>query len=206
MSLAPDGAEPHRLGFFGGTFDPPHVGHVQVATDVADALRLDRLLWMPAGVPPHKEHSLVSSADVRLEMTCAAADVDSRFVASDLEVRRDGPSFTVDTLRSLAADHREARLFLVLGADQVRTFETLWKSPTEILRLATLAIMDRDGEDARTVAPLLPGMERSIHVPVTRVDVSSTRIRALVARGSDISGLVPAAVAGIIRREGLYRL
>jgi nicotinate-nucleotide adenylyltransferase len=176
-----------------------------VAKDVADGLRLHRLLWIPAGIPPHKEHSQVSPADVRLEMACAAADTDSRFFVSDLEVRRDGPSFTVDTLRSLATDHPDARLFLVLGADQVRTFETRWKGPTEILTLATLAIMDRDGEDAQSVAPPLPGMERSIHVPVTRVDVSSTRIRSLVARGSDVSDLVPEAVAGIIRRERLYR-
>ncbi len=205
MSQAPDGAEPHRLGVFGGTFDPPHVGHVRVATDVADGLRLHRLLWIPAGIPPHKEYSSLSSADVRLEMTCAAADADLRFVVSDVEVRRGGPSFTVDTLRSLAVDHPEAHLFLVLGADQVRTFETRWKDPAEILKLATLAIMDRDGEDARSVTPHLPGMERSIHVPVTRVDVSSTRIRELAAHGSDISGLVPEDVAGIIRREGLYR-
>jgi nicotinate-nucleotide adenylyltransferase len=176
-----------------------------VAQDVADGLRLHRLLWIPAGIPPHKEHSLVSPADVRLEMTCAAADADPRFLVSDLEVRREGPSFTVDTLRSIAAEHPEALLFLVLGADQVRAFETRWKGPADILSLATLAIMDRDGEDARDVAPPLQGMEQAIHVPVTRVDVSSTSIRSLVARGSDISALVPEAVAGIIRREGLYR-
>ena len=96
-------------------------------------------------------------------------------------------------------------VYELLTEDQVRTFETRWKGPTEILSLATLATMDRDGEDARSVAPFLPGMERSIHVPVTRVDVSSTAIRALVARGSDVSGLVPEAVVRIIRREGLYR-
>lgn len=194
-----------RLGVFGGTFDPPHVGHVAVARDVADALALDRVLWIPARIPPHKQGEAVSPAAARLAMVRAAASVDVRFQASDLELARPGPSYTVDTLRSLRALHPEAELFLVLGADQVRTLEHGWKEPVEVLRLATLALMDREGEAATEAAPPLPGMERSVHVPVTRVDVSSTRIRAAVAAGEDVSAWVPEEVLDVIRREGLYR-
>jgi nicotinate-nucleotide adenylyltransferase len=204
MVPAPEGAEPLRLGIFGGTFDPPHTGHVAVARDVADALDLHRVLWVPTRVPPHKVGP-TTRPDTRLEMTRRAAAADPRFVISDLELRREGPSYTVDTVRTLVAEHPGAHLFLLVGADQVETLDSGWKDPSEILRLATLVIMDREGRDARALAPPMPGMEDAIHVPVTRIDVSSTQIRALVAGGSDVAELVPPGVVGIIQREGLYR-
>jgi nicotinate-nucleotide adenylyltransferase len=180
------------------------VGHVAVVTDVADALELDRVLWIPAGRPPHKEGEPLSDPELRLEMTRAAAAGDPRFAVSDMEIRRAGPSYTVDTLRALRREHPGAQLYLVLGADQIRTLETGWKEPLEVLRIATLALMDREGEAAPDVAPDLPGMERAVHVPVTRVDVSSTRVREAAAGGLDLSELVPSGVAEVIRREGLY--
>lgn len=195
---------PLRLGVFGGTFDPPHVGHVAVARDVADALGLDRLLWVPARIPPHKQDEAVSPPGVRLEMVRAAAAGDPRFEASDVELVREGPSYTVDTLRELRGRYPTAELFLVLGADQVRTLEHGWKEPEEVLRLATLVLMDREGEAAPHVAPDLPGMERAVHVQVTRVDVAATRIRAALAAGEDVAAQVPAGVLAVIRREGLY--
>jgi len=204
MAPAPEGAPTLRLGVFGGTFDPPHAGHVRVARDVADALALDRVLWIPARIPPHKQTEAVSPAPVRLEMVRAAAAADPRFEASDVELVREGPSYTVDTLRELRGRHPSAHLFLILGADQLRTLEHGWKEPVEILRLATLALMDREGEAAPEVAPDLPGMERAVHVPVTRVDVSATRIRAALAAGDDVSAWLPPGVLEVIRREGLY--
>ena len=204
MAPAPEGALPLRLGVFGGPFDPPHVGHVAVARDVADALALDRVLWIPAGAPPHKRGDAVSPAGVRLAMVRAVAAADPRFEASALETARPGPSYTVDTLRALRDLHPAAELFLILGADQLRTFGRGWREPAEILRLATLGLMDREGEVARGVAPDLPGMGRALHVSVKRVDVSATRIRAAVAGGEDVSGLVPAGVLDVVRREGLY--
>lgn len=194
-----------RLGVFGGTFDPPHVGHVAIAREVADRLRLDRVIWMPAGAPPHKPDQPVSPAPVRLEMTRAAAAGEPRFEVSELEIRRPGPSYTVDTLRELRTAHPDADLFLILGADQIRTFATGWREPETILELATLALMDRAGDDAAEASPDLPGMERAVHVPVPRVDVSSTEVRALVAGGGDVSGLVPSGVLAVMEREGLYR-
>jgi nicotinate-nucleotide adenylyltransferase len=194
-----------RLGVFGGTFDPPHLGHVAVARDVADGLRLDRLVWMPAGVPPHKPDQPVSPARVRLEMTRAAAAGEPRFEVSELEIHRAGPSYTVDTLRELRRAYPHADLFLILGADELRTFATGWREPEAILELATLALMDRAGENAVTASPGLPGMERAVHVPVRRMDVSSTEVRALAATGGDVSTLVPAGVLAVMEREGLYR-
>lgn len=202
---APEGARPLRVGVFGGTFDPPHVGHVAVARDVADRLALDRLLWIPARIPPHKRDEAVTPGGLRLEMVRAAAARDPRFEASDIELEREGPSYTVDTLRLLRERFPGADLFLVMGADQVRTLEHGWKDPEEVLRLATPALMDREGEGAAEVAPPLPGMERAVHVPVTRVDVSATQIREAVAAGRDVSHWLPEGVLGVIRREGLYR-
>jgi nicotinate-nucleotide adenylyltransferase len=204
MAPAADAGPSLRVGIFGGTFDPPHLGHVVVARDVADALALDLVLWVPARVSPHKLHRRVSSPGVRLEMVRAAASADARFQVSDVELERAGPSYTVDTLRDLRARWPSSELFLILGADQLRVFAS-WRGPGEILSLATLALMDREGEAAAALAPDLPGMERAVHVPVTRVDVSATRVRAAVAAGEDVSGMVPAGVLAVIGRERLYR-
>lgn len=204
MAPAPEGACGRRVGVFGGTFDPPHVGHVAVVRDVADALSLERVLWVPAGVSPHKLDRPPSPAALRLEMVRAAASADPRFEVSDFETARPGPSFTVDTLRELRSRWTGTELFLILGADQLRVFAS-WHEAGEILRLATPALMDREGETTSAVAPPLAGMERAVHVPVRRVDVSATQVRAAVAAGQDVSALVPAGVRDVIEREGLYR-
>jgi nicotinate-nucleotide adenylyltransferase len=193
-----------RIGVFGGTFDPPHEGHVTVAKDVADALGLDRVLWVVARVPPHKSGENVTDPALRREMVVAAAATDSRFEVSDVELDRPGPSWTVDTLRTLRALHPRAELFLILGADQLRAFASGWRDPEAILDLATLAVMDRAGESAAMVAPDLPGMERTVHVPVTRIDVSSSQVRALLRAGRDVSHMLPSGVHDIIMREALY--
>lgn len=172
---------------------------------MADALALDRVLWVPAGLPPHKHREDLSPARLRLEMSEAATKADARFIVSDLEVRREGPSFMVDTLRVLRDQYPVAELFLIVGADQLEVFDTDWKAPEEILRLATLVVMDRDGQDAMAVAPEIPGMEHLLHVPVTRVDLSSSEVRRRAAEGRDLSDLVPTGVEAIIRRAGLYR-
>lgn len=188
-----------RIGVFGGTFDPPHVGHVSVVKDVADALDLDEVVWIPARVSPHKLDTTRTDAQTRLEMARAAARTDSRFRADPLEVNRPGASFTVDTLRELRATgvDPEDRLILIMGADQYAAFPS-WRAPDEIRGLAEIAVMDREG---RAVARE-PGVVR---VPVGRVDVSSTMVRERVAAGESIRDLVPEGVAEIIRSEGLYR-
>lgn len=175
-----------------------------MAKDVADALGLDRVLWVPARVPPHKSAADLTDPALRREMVAAAVTADPRFVVCDVELERTGPSWTVDTLRELRARHSGARLFLILGADQLRTFATGWREPEAILELATLVVMDRSGRSAAELAPSLPGMERAVHVPVTRMDVSSSEVRARVRDGGDVSSLVPPRVHDIIMREALY--
>lgn len=218
-----------RIGLFGGTFDPPHNAHVSIARNVADALALERVLWIPAGDPPHKDVRGSSPASSRLAMAHAAATADDRFEVRGIEVERRGPSYAVDTVRALASELGDAELFLIIGVDQYRTFDS-WKDPYEILQCVHLAVMDRDGASARSVLPaVLSGAEglaahellrahetagamratsrpRVVFVPVERIDLSSTDIRKRVRAGEDVSQLVPWPVLEIIDREGLYRI
>lgn len=192
-----------RLGLLGGTFDPPHVGHFIAAQDALEALRLDRVLLVPAARPPHKRDRAVTSAQHRLAMLRLATGDDARFEIDALELDRAGPSFTVDTLRELGGPDRE--LFLLIGVDQYQEFAS-WREPDEIRRLATIGVLRRAGEavgEGVGGATTSPG--RVLDVPVTRIDVSSTAIRAAVAAGRSIRYLVAPAVAAYIGQHGLYR-
>lgn len=178
-----------RLGVLGGTFDPLHVGHLVVAQDVVEELGLDRLLVVPAARPPHRD--AVFPAGERLAMVETAFGDDPRIEVSDLELRRDGPSYTVDTLAAVRADRSPERLFCVIGADQLREF-CGWHRPERILELATLAVMDRGrGGATGTEGSSLPEHRR---VSVTRVDLSSTRVRDRLDRGLTVRYLVPESI------------
>lgn len=189
-----------KLGVFGGTFDPPHVGHLIVAQDAFTALGLDRLLFVPAAAPPHKHGRVSAPPTQRLAMLRAALGTDPRFAIEELELHRPGPSYTVDTLRTLRADHPDAELFFLLGADQLRELHT-WRDPAEIARLARVVMLSRSGMDDGAAAVDVP----CTRLAVTRVDVSATDIRRRVAAGQPIRYLVPAEVERLIAREGLYR-
>lgn len=178
-----------RLGVLGGTFDPPHLGHLVVAQDVVEALELDRLLVVPAGDPPHREAAL--TAEVRLELVREAFRGDGRIEVSDRELRRAGPSYTVDTLEQLRAERSPAELWCIIGVDQLRELHE-WREPERIARLARLAVMSRAGDlpepgDVRVDVPFTP-------VEVTRVDLSGTRIRERLRAGRAVRYLVPERV------------
>ncbi len=187
------------IGVFGGTFDPPHLGHLIVASDVCLALQLDRLLFIPAAVPPHKQSLVEAAAEQRLAMVRAAIRGDPRFEADDLELRREGPSYSVDTLRALRERFRGRDLYFLLGADALREIHT-WREPEELARLARLVVFARDGEAAQGQSRL-----PASSVSVTRVDISATEIRRRVRQGLPIRYLVPEPVREIIERERLYR-
>jgi nicotinate-nucleotide adenylyltransferase len=189
-----------RIGLFGGTFDPPHVGHLIVAQDAALALGLDRILFVPAARPPHKQRADITPAELRVAMLELAIGDDPRFGIECVELERNGPSYTVDTLRSLHAARPGVGWTLLVGADQYAEFGT-WREPGEILRLAQLAVLTRAGDSA-TDAGAAP--DRMVNVAVTRIDVSSTDVRKRVAAGLPIRYLVPAAVARIIEDNRLY--
>jgi nicotinate-nucleotide adenylyltransferase len=185
-----------RLGIYGGAFDPPHLGHLVAASDACDVLGLDRLLWVPSAVHPLKP--VRTPPALRLEMVRAAIAGDPRFAADDLELRRAGASYTVDTLRELRAREPGAELFFLTGADNLADLPR-WREPDEIARLATLAVVSRAG-DTLPADPAYP----AVPVAVTRLDVSSTEVRRRVAAGKSIRYLVPDAVRAVIEREGLY--
>jgi nicotinate-nucleotide adenylyltransferase len=190
-----------RIGVFGGTFDPPHVGHLIAAADAHRALGLDRLLFVPSAVPPHKRRTVRASAALRLEMVRAAISGDPRFAACDLELRRSGPSYSVDTLRELKDREPAGELFFLIGADNLREIAG-WHRPDEIVRLARLVVLSREGDGG---APTDGAPYPARRVAVTRVDVSATEIRRRAARGESIRYLVPEAVRAILEREGPYR-
>jgi nicotinate-nucleotide adenylyltransferase len=187
-----------RLAVYGGTFDPPHLGHLVVAGDVHFRLGVDRVVFVPAADPPHKRGLVRTPASLRLEMVRAAVQGDARFDVDDLELHREGPSYTVETLREFRRRDSDAELFFLIGVDALRDLPT-WRDPDEVARLATLVMLARGGESN------IPDPRFRVHrVPVTRVDVSATEIRRRVAAGEPIRYLVPESVREIIEREKLY--
>ncbi|SVA60110.1 uncharacterized protein METZ01_LOCUS112964, partial [marine metagenome] len=175
-----------------------------VAADVADALDLDRVLWIPAGHPPHKLLADTAPLALRVEMTRAVISADSRFKMTGIEAERMGPSYTVETAQALKENYPGAKLFLIIGTDQFRQLH-LWKDPEKLLSLVELVVMDRDGQRGRDHTPHLAGAENAHFVPVRKIDISSTDVRIAVNDGQNVTTLIPSAVAEIIVREGLYR-
>lgn len=190
-----------RTGVFGGTFDPPHVGHLLLASDARDALNLDRLIFIPAGAQPFKVHTPpIASPQDRLEMVRLAVADDANWSVDEAEINRKGLSFTVDTLEHLSEQYAGGKLFLLIGEDALATFDK-WRAPERIRELATIAVMGRGGPDAGAIA-LAPGV---LQVSTRRVDVSSTEVRARLRAGKSIKGFVPESVERFIDDRGLYR-
>jgi nicotinate-nucleotide adenylyltransferase len=190
-----------KIGVFGGTFDPPHVGHLLLASDARDALGLDRLIFVPALTQPFKVGSPpAASAGDRLEMLRLAVADDAHYVVDDTEITRDGLSYTVDTLEHLTARFPDGQLFLLLGEDNMASFDK-WKNPERIRQLATLALMQR-GEKPRHVDP--KDFEGVVVISTRRVDVSSTEIRDRLRSGKSIKGFVSESVERFIDHRGLY--
>lgn len=191
-----------RIGVFGGTFDPPHVGHLLLASDARDALDLDRLIFVPTAAQPLKvDKPAVASARDRLEMVRLAVADDANYQVDDTEINREGLSYTVDTLEHLAGRYVGAELFFLLGQDALGAFKQ-WREPQRILQLATLALMMRSGAGDVTE---WRKAERLVMVSTRRVDVSSTEIRDRLRTGKSIKGFVPESVERFIDARGLYR-
>ena len=186
-----------RLGILGGSFNPIHHGHLIVATRVAEALDLERVLLIPAAVAPLKDPGALAPARDRWEMLRRAIRGNPLFEACDLELRRGGLSYTVDTLRELHR-RRPADYRLILGADAARLLPR-WKEAAEVLRLARPAVAARPGHGT------VPGLPKKDIVEVPLLEISGTEIRDRVRRGLSIRYLVPDAVERYIRRRGLYR-
>jgi nicotinate-nucleotide adenylyltransferase len=211
-----------RLGIFGGTFDPPHVGHLLAASDAFEHLSLDLLVFVPAAVQPLKAGRTTAPGADRLAMARLTIGGDTRFAVDPVEVERDGLSYTVETLRGFAERFPAADRFLLVGSDVLSTFAQ-WRDPRQVLALATLAVLTRrdDSESgtngdssrsddadgmARTLEPVTAELERRMTmVPTRRFDVSSTEIRDRVRCGKSIHGFVIDGVGAYISSHGLYR-
>lgn len=190
-----------RIGVFGGTFDPPHVGHLVTAVNVRHALALDRVLLVVANQPWQKVGTRsISGADDRLAMVEAAVQGVTGLEASSAEIDRGGDSYTADTLSDLAEVHPGADLFLVLGADAAAGLST-WERSDEVRDLARLVVVDRPGARAASV----PDGWRWDHVEVPRLEVSSTELRARVHDGRPLDYLLPRDVITCVRERRLYR-
>ena len=196
-----------HIGILGGTFNPPHMGHLVMAQEALDQLGLDRVVFMPVAVPPHKEAREDPGGKARVALCRLAVEDDERFAVSDLEVRRGGASYTVDTLRELHELEPEHDLTFIVGGDMAQSLPA-WREPEAVLALARLAVAEREGvnrEDvARRLEPLHNG-DRVVFFDMPRIDISSSAIRRRVAEGRSILYLVPDAVAEAIAARDLYR-
>ncbi|MDX6724409.1 MAG: nicotinate-nucleotide adenylyltransferase [Solirubrobacteraceae bacterium] len=195
------------LGILGGTFNPPHIGHLVMAQEALDQLGLDRVELMPVSSPPHKEAAGDPGAAVRLELCRLAIAGDDRLAVSPLEIERGGASYTVDTLRALHERAPEHELTFIVGGDMAHSLPA-WRDPEAVLELARLAVAERQElrrEDiAHRLEPLHSG-DRVVFFDMPRIDISSSAIRERIAAGRSIRYLVPDRVADEIRAQSLYR-
>jgi nicotinate-nucleotide adenylyltransferase len=195
-----------RIGILGGTFNPPHLGHLVCAQEAYRELELDRVMLIPARIPPHKPVEDEPGPEHRLALCQLATQNDDRFAVSDLELRRDGPSYTVDTLEQLSSQKPSNELFLIVGGD-IAAGLPRWHQPERVLELATLAIAERRGTARSAVDAALEslrGGERARFFQMPRIGVSSTMIRRRVAAGQPIRYLVPDRVVEYIELHQLY--
>jgi nicotinate-nucleotide adenylyltransferase len=195
-----------RLGIFGGTFNPPHLGHLICAQEAYLQLGLDRVMLMPARIPPHKAVDDEPGPEHRLELCRVAIDDDQRFTVSDLEMRRSGPSYTVDTLNELHTQDPDTEMFLIVGGD-VAAGLPRWHEPERVLALATPAIAKRPGTPQVSIDEALGtlrGGERACFFRMPRVAFSSTMVRDRVRSGQSIRYIVPDGVVTYINEHGLY--
>jgi len=186
------------VGILGGTFDPPHNGHIAIARAALKELRLSKIIFIPALIQPHKAAKTATPAENRINMLRLALTGENKFEISDIELRRKGPSFTVDTLEDLRGSYPADQFFLIIGADNVSEIES-WQEPERIFELAAVCAANRpkyeaSGRFAREI--------KYFRMPL--VDISSTEIRARIRTGQSVSGMIAPEVERYITDKGLY--
>lgn len=209
-----------KLGILGGTFNPIHLGHLRAAEEICENLSLDKIFFIPSGIPPHREDD-IASFDHRYQMVKLAIEGNPHFSVLDIEGRRPGKSYTVDTLKELNGLYPEAKFYFILGLDAFLEIET-WRSYRQLFSLAHLVIISRPGFDETHVNGVLrkifqdikydkgemafsiPGAFSVLYREITLLDISATLIRNLIKQGLSIRYLVPASVKEYIYKEGVY--
>jgi nicotinate-nucleotide adenylyltransferase len=220
-----------RIGIFGGTFNPVHLGHLRAALEVREGFRLDQVFLIPAALPPHKPSGEIAAADDRLAMIDLAIAGNSGLKVSEVELGRAGPSYTIDTIQHFYRTlPRDSRIFLVMGLDAFLEIDS-WKSYEELLTTVPFIVINRPGQTPTDAGDARAAVERYLHAKVseayrfvksesgytapgratiyihrvTSMEISATRIRALIRQGRSIEYLVPSKVLKFIHQKGLYR-
>jgi nicotinate-nucleotide adenylyltransferase len=198
-----------RIAFFGGTFDPPHKGHIEVAKAAADSFHLDRVFIVPTGRQPLKQNEHVTPFDNRVAMVALASEADPRFAVSTIDAPHpDGsPNYTVDTLTALRREMPEAALFCISGADSFLSLRQ-WREPDRLLEMAEWIVVSRPESPLRdlSVLHLTPQQRERVHLLETvHEEVSATEVRRRLHAGESCTDLIPAAVIGYIQERRLYR-
>ncbi len=195
-----------RIGLYGGTFDPIHIGHLILAEQCREACRLDRVWLVVTGSPPHKPGGRTAVAH-RLEMARIAVASHPAFVVSDIEATRPGPHYSVETLETVRRDHPDDELFFLIGADSLADLPT-WREPERIARLATIVVVNRPGieeVDANHLPEFGPGAFPLAWVAIPPVGIASSDLRPRLAEGRSVRYMVPRGVEAYIEAHGLYR-
>ncbi len=198
-----------RIGVFGGSFDPVHMGHLTIAQDAVEQLELDRLIFVPAAIPPHKQGKTLANGQQRFEMLQLATEDNLRFEVSDMELQRGGISYTFDTMRQIQFEHPGAELFFIVGLDSLTILHS-WKNVEQLFEICTVVPFARGGEDPAKVAEQIQLskdwktklLERMIRIH--EVEISASEIRMRLAEGLSIRYLVPPEVEMYIAEHGIY--
>ena len=196
-----------KRAYFGGSFDPVHGGHLALATAVRELAKIDDFFFLPAAVPPHKTSQAITPAKLRLEMLNLAVANDQSLHVDDRELRRQGPSYTVDTMTEVREEHPQDMIYFVIGMDSLRDLPT-WYGIAELTKLVTFLVCGRPGianDLATATADHLPKLRYEI-LATPAWDISSTAIRAKLAANEEVGGMLPPLVAAYIAKSGLYRL
>ena len=201
-----------KVGIMGGTFNPIHEGHLMIARAAKETARLDQVIFLPSGQPPHKQNSLLASAVNRLNMTILAVNGQDGFVVSDMEVLREGTTYTVDTIRQMRAEQPDAELYYIIGGDTLFQLPT-WRTPEQIAALLNggMIVVPRPGADRGAICNEAERLKESMGLRTLIAqeggpDISSTEIRERLNRGEAATGLIPQAVADYIAMHGLYQV
>jgi nicotinate-nucleotide adenylyltransferase len=193
-----------QTGIFGGSFDPIHTGHLILAQSLISDLSLDRILFIPTCIPPHKESREMTPPEYRWEMLCLALDKHPDFIPCRIELDRGGISYTIDTIRALqnSPEYKSDKLLFIMGADSLKELPE-WKDPEELVKAVSIVVIRRPGFDMDSIVNPYVSLVRIADAPL--IDISSSRIRRMVRMGKPICFLVPERVRMYILEKGLYR-
>jgi nicotinate-nucleotide adenylyltransferase len=190
-----------KLGLFGGMFDPIHLGHLRAAEIVRESLGLDEVVFVPAGVPPHRGKPAAAGID-RYAMVALATSTQRAFLPSDVELAREGPSYTVETVAQLRARHPQAEVVLIVGSDNLPMIAE-WREPERLLEMCTVAVVERPGSAPAPAGKVPPSRVR--RVEGAALPIASRDLRERIRAGRSVRHLVPDGVADYIDKRGLYR-